>query len=206
MTKKEVTRISNYEITKRKVQREFKNYDHKEIAHKLGLDYDDSYLYIQFVDKDYSINRISGEIYSGDQEADFNTVLTIYDILCYSKADAKASLEYLLLPSLSRVQNTSSYAGEGFFKSTEKLLTGHERELEQACIALGGVRYGRGDVSYLLPLYKDLKIILSFWSADDDFPAQLQYMFDSNALDFMHYETCWYAISYITDCIKEFIL
>ena len=197
--------MTNYEITKRKVEREFHTYDQEALAAKRGLKLDKDYMYITFIDKEYKIDRKSGLVSCQGMEADFNIVLTLYDIICYSDADATASKEYILHHQLSKVQNASSYAGAGFFSKLESDIAGKEDQLEDFCLSLGGVPYGKGDVSYLLPFYDELKVVLSYWSADEDFPAQLQFMLDKNTLQYMHYETTWYAISHLAERIKDCI-
>lgn len=197
--------MTNYEITKRNVEREFFTYDHEALAAKRGLRLDPDYMYITFIDKEYMIDRKTGFVSCEGEEADFNVVLTLYDIICYSEPSAYASKEYILHHQLSKVQNASSYAGSGFYTELEKTLTGKEDILEEFCQSLGGIPYGKGDVSYILPFFDQLKVVLSYWSADEDFPAQLQFMLDKNTLQYMHYETTWYAIGHIVSRIKDLL-
>ena len=63
----------------------------------------------------------------------------------------------------------------------------------------GGEKAGAGDVSYNLPVFQALKLRLSFWDADDEFPASLSLLWDENVLDFMRYETTFYAAGYLLD-------
>jgi len=67
--------------------------------------------------------------------------------------------------------------------------------LARACEALGGVRESKADVGYAIPVFRDLRILFQFWDADDEFPASIKYLFDRNALSFMHYETLWYLMN-----------
>ena len=188
---------SNYEITKKRVEAEFSGYDHEKIAKKLDLKIDKDYVYIIFLGSEYRVNRISGlteKITSPNtfEEADFNTVLTIYDILCDSKEGASPSGEYTFINNLSKVQNAASYAGEGFFKQHEDYFAQHMDRLEKNCLRIGGIPFGKGDISYKIPVFKDLCIVVAFWEADEDFPPQLQIKPDTNTLDYMRYETIWY--------------
>ena len=64
---------------------------------------------------------------------------------------------------------------------------------------MGGEKAGAGDVSYNLPVFQALKLRLSFWDADDEFPASLSLLWDENVLDFMRYETTFYAAGYLLD-------
>ena len=49
--------VSNYEITKRRVQKEFLKYDQEKMIQKFSLDSDDDFLYIRFISHLYRIHR-----------------------------------------------------------------------------------------------------------------------------------------------------
>lgn len=66
---------------------------------------------------------------------------------------------------------------------------GRIQALRQACQALGGVEAGKGDVAYCLPVFDCLPVRLAFWEADEDFPPSLQFQWDRNTTDFIHFET-----------------
>ena len=65
-------------------------------------------------------------------------------------------------------------------------------QLEKNCLRIGGIPFGKGDISFKIPVFKDLCIVVAFWEADEDFPPQLQIKPDTNTLDYMRYETIWY--------------
>ncbi len=52
--------ISNYEITKRRVQGDFLKYNQEKMIRKFALNFDEDYLYIKFIGHLYRINRKSG--------------------------------------------------------------------------------------------------------------------------------------------------
>ena len=52
--------VSNYEITKRRVQGEFLKYDQEKMIQKFNLDFDENYLYIKFIGHLYRIDRKTG--------------------------------------------------------------------------------------------------------------------------------------------------
>ena len=72
-----------------------------------------------------------------------------------------------------------------------------------ACEKLNCVKKGKGDVSYEIPVFDFLSIIVQFWESDDEFDASLQILVDKNVLQFMRYETMWYAVDHMLDRIKE---
>ena len=66
-----------------------------------------------------------------------------------------------------------------------------------------GIPYGRGDVSYLLPVFRDLNAVVSFWESDEEFAPKLNFLCDGNTLNFMHYETMMYLLCHIAERLEE---
>ena len=201
--------LSNYEIAKYRTEKEFLTYDQEEILGKFPLSYDADYIYIDFLKHAYCIERKNGRVsYSLDGfatlvEADFNEAMTIYDVLCYSKKDAGLSGKFVKLTSLSSIQGSSAPVAEGHFLDAERFFDGKEGALAKACERLGGRKAGQGDVAYELPLFDFLPVRVQFWSSDEDFPANLQFFFDENVLQYLHFETLWYAVSHLIKRLKE---
>ena len=75
--------------------------------------------------------------------------------------------------------------------------------LKQACVTLGGVQGGRGDVAYRIPMFEFLPVQFAFWQSDEDFPADVQLLWDKNVLDYMHYETLWYAAGHLMKRLED---
>ena len=51
------------------------------------------------------------------------------------------------------------------------------------------------------PLY--LPIVVQFWDADEEFPGQLMIKWDRNILQYMHFETTFYATGCLLQRIRE---
>lgn len=107
------------------------------------------------------------------------------------------------MKSLSSIQGGSMSVGSGLFQDTEKLFDHRERELAAACEKLNGTKWGKGDVAYQLPMFDFMPIGIQFWNSDEDFPASLQWFVDKNMVDYMHFETVWFALSHLLRRIKE---
>ena len=58
-------------------------------------------------------------------------------------------------------------------------------------------------MSYRVPMFDFLPVMLQFWDSDEEFPASLQLFVDANMLDFMHYETVWFAFSHMMKRITD---
>lgn len=202
-------RMSNYEITKRRMQKEFLRYDQEKMIQRFHLPHDPGYIYIQFVGRRYRICRNTGKISPIEDlpatanEAGHNEAMTIYDILCCSKEGCCLSGAFVNMKSLSSIHGSPSSVGNGLFQDTEKRFDHKTKALAQACEHLNGVRTGKGDVSYQIPLFDFLPIVFQFWDSDEEFPPSLQIFTDKNILDYMHYETVWFAVSHLLERIKE---
>ena len=202
-------RISNYEVTKRRVQSEFLKYDQEKMIRKFALKFDENYLYIKFIGHLYRIHRNTGFLeWSEDDfktciEAGFNEALTIYDLLCDSREYCHAAGEYTNLKSLSALQSGSKKLGDGLFENLGRVFDHKEEALCMACERLGGNKKGKGDVAYELPLFEFLPCMIQFWNSDEEFEASLQIFFDKNVLDFIRYETVWYAANHLMKRLKE---
>ena len=202
-------RVSNYEITKRRVQGDFLKYDQEKMIQKFALKADENYLYIKFIGHCYRIDRKTGYLeWSEDDfltctEGDFNEALTIYDLLCDSQENCQAAGEYINLSSLSVLQSSGKKLGDGLFGDRCRVFDHKEELFCRACEKLGGKKAGKGDVAYELPLFDFLDCRIQFWNSDEEFDAQLQVFLDKNILRFIRYETVWYAVGHLIKRLTE---
>lgn len=200
--------MSNYEIMKRNGAERFLTFDLQKIVDRLGLRSDGAYLWLDFMSRTYRIPLSTGLCQragreGGFEEAGFNEAMTIYDLLCHTEEPVRLSGEFVPMESLSTVQNASSYAGAGMFRQLERELAGKEKALAAACEALGGARQGKGDVSYRIPVFGDVSLQISFWCADEDFPASLRVYCDRELTRYIYYETLWYLAGYVMGEIQR---
>lgn len=202
-------RTSNYEITKRRVCQEFLKYDQEKMIQKFALRADEDYLYIGYLGRCYRIDRKTGYLeWSEDEfktctEGNFNEVLTIYDVLCDSKEHCRAAREYVNLKSLSNLQSSSKKLGDGLSDGKDWIFDHKEKELCRICEKLGGIKSGKGDVAYEIPLFSFLSCQIQFWNSDEDFDAVMHIFMDQNILQFMRYETVWYVQGHLIDRLTE---
>lgn len=203
-------RMSNYEITKRQMARAFAQYDQEAMIRKFHLSGDGEYLYIRFLNRPYRIHRRSGTVtwsedgFISSTEAGFNEAMTLYDVLCNAKENCAPTGEFVHLNHLVNAAGKPEQSGKLTERQT-RLFDHREAALARACEKLGGVKYGKGDVAYRLPLFDFLPAALQFWNSDEEFPASLQLLWDKNVLDFMHFETVWYAAGYLLDRLQELV-
>ena len=176
---------------------------------KFQLQHDSDYMYIDFIGHRYQIHRTSGKVMWSDdnfihsQEANYNEVMTIYDVLCYSRENCHLSGEFVNMKNLSSIQAGSGTLGGGLFQKTEEGFDHNDKLLSRACEKLNGVKYGKGDVAYQIHLFDFLPVVFQFWNSDDEFPASLNLLADKNMLEYMHFETVWFAVGHLMQRLRE---
>lgn len=205
-------RRNNYETMRDQMRPYFLSFDQEEMIRKFDLEHDNNYLYIRFCSRTYRIGRRSGIVewsedrFRSSSEGDFSECMTIYDILCYSKPDRFLSGEYAPSSSLKGIVYTGMNAGSAMGPNqTAEYFDAHMSQLEQACIALGGIPEGKGDLAYRIPMFDFLPIRFSFWRADEDFPPEVRVLWDTNVLHYMHFETLFYAAGHLLKRMEELI-
>ena len=194
--------VNNYEISAARAAEIFLRYDPAVMAAKFGLPRDEAYLYLTFVSAPYRVSCKTGLVERLDgarpAPAGFNESLTIYDVLCDSKPGCRLSGRYCRVNSLPGVAQTAGL-GNDLFDSYAGRFDRDPAALARACEALGGTELPGADVGYTLPLFPFLPVQLRFWRSDEEFPPSLQLLWDEYALQFMRYETTYYAAGHLFD-------
>ena len=203
-------KISNYDVTRNKMEQEFIRYDQEQMIRKFSLENTLEYLFIPLAGEKFRIDRSTGRVDrlrsdgTGYVHAGFNESMTIFDVLCCSKPDCRLSGEYATVTNLPGIANITA-PGTGTYPETARIFANHCDLLRRACERLHGVAQKIGDVSYIIPLFDFMPIMLQYWDADDEFDAVLKIMWDKNTLDFMHFETTFYAANHILMRLRESI-
>lgn len=195
---------SNYEIMAKEAAKRFSQMDMQEISGRTGIVPDNGAFRLVFLGREYSVSAEDGTVAcSSGEPAGINISMIMYDLLGYCEKDARPSGEYTQVQNLASVLSATKYAGQGMHEKQAKQFDGRDIQLKTACEKLGGTPRGKGDVSYCIPLYRDLCFVFSFWNSDDEFPASANILFDTNSLQYMHYETLWYCLGHIFSRISE---
>ena len=191
---------SNYEKMAGGARALFLKLDQAAMIARWGLQHDEAYLYLTCFGERMRIDRRTGEIHSLEGEGVYhsrdgvNETMVLFDLLSHSEVRPTASGRWASISSLGGIigaghDRTLSHEGEA------AKFVGRLDALRAACERLGGVSLGKADVSYAIPVFEDFGIWFQFWDGDDEFPANIKYLFDENALQFMHYETLWYVMN-----------
>ena len=189
----------------------FLKYEQENMIDKFQLEHDGEYLYLRLLDRTYRISRTSGEVEVQQQDIftlclDYQVVMTIYDILCYSKERPALAGEECPLASLQVTH--SSPSAERFTARYAAAFSGKSRELDQACRELGGERQAvpaSADVCYKIWLFPFFPVIFQFWDGDEEFAPKIMLLWDKNSLAFMHFETLYYVMLHFLERLKEIV-
>lgn len=198
-------RPDNYALQARQAQQRFLSYDQQTLIRKLGLKADGDYLYIPMLSERYRISRTDGsmerETLSGWVEANSHAeVMTLLDLVCDSRKDRHISGRWKNMGSFGMLFHTGLLEGDDpWARRFEQDPEGFRR----ACLALGGEPFPRGDVAYAIELFDGLRILVQLWLGDEEFPANLRFLWDENALMYIRYETMYYARGLLLHRLKE---
>jgi len=201
---------NNYVEMRNQMRLHFLSYDQNTMIRKFRLDSNEDYLYLDFLGRNYRISRKTGIVdYQNNPgdiwvEGDYNESMTIYDVLCCSRDDCSLSGNFALSGSLKGIIHTGWNVGGGkMFTKSAAFFNEKTHKLPDACRKLGGSPEGQGDVAYRIPLFSFLPILFVFWRADDEFPPEIKIFWDTNVLDFLHYETLWFAAGHLMKRLEE---
>lgn len=190
--------VSNYDLQMESARELFLGYDQEALIRKFSLDADENWLYLTYLNTPTRISRSTGRVEQRYENwtpwEDFNTVMTIYDLLCY----CQGSYAPALLGQWCAVGNfivTGITETETFTRKFARLFDGREAELRAACVKLGGEllpRMAGADVTCKLPVTPFFPVLLQFWAGDEDFPPRIMLLWDRNTDKFLHFETTFY--------------
>lgn len=195
----------NYEKQVTISRRLFLNYDQQEMIGKFHLLADETYLYMTLLGQEYRIRRSDGAVFTDAGEClDYETTLTLYDVLCCSAKSPVLAHEWATVENLQMV--SSSPGTDTFTGRYAKLFSGKAEALFKVCEEIGGrkpVMSAGADACWEFDLFPFLPVQFRFWDGDDEFPPQIKLLWDKNTLDFMHFETTYYAQGLLLHMLKE---
>ena len=199
---------SNYDLMVQRVRQTFLAYDQGRMIEKVHLDHDEAYLYVPFCGRNYRIDRKTGAVEGSDDgfltrlPAGYNEVMSLYDALSRTDGCVRLAGQFSPVNSLPGTGYTSRVGGD-FFEPVSRAFTHRCDDLSRACRALGGISEGRGDVAFRLQVFPFLPVLLQFYDADDEFPAQVQLLWDRNTLEVVFFETTFFIASHLFARLAE---
>lgn len=204
--------LSNYDMQVDIGRRIFMEYDQELMIRKFTLEADGSWIFLRYLNTPCRISRTDGrveELRNGiwTECRGYNTVMTIYDLLCYHRGTTPPALfgQWCAVGSfvVTGVTDTGT-----FTKKYAALFDGRTAQLKAACEALGGVleqRMAGADVTCRIPVTPFFPVLLQFWEGDDEFPPKLMLLWDRNADRFLHFETTFFLQGDIFERLKNIL-
>lgn len=200
--------MDNYEKAKKQAEKYFLTQDQEAIFRRCPFSYDGDFIFVPFLGADYRICRKTGKVEkSGDgfasvREAGFEEALSIFDFLCFEEENKRLSGKWAPVDSLKGRPVTLA-SMPGFYSGISRLFDQDHAAFHRACQALKGRKVPMGDIGYEIPVFPDFSVIIKFYAADEDFPAQTVILWDENTLSFLRYETTFYIASHLLKCLAE---
>lgn len=186
----------NYQIQAQQAKQHFLRYDQQKLIEKLKLGHDETYLYVKFLCQPYRINRKTADIQRQEkgQWIDGNSyeeVMTLLDLICDSREDRYLACRWKNMQSFGLMfhQNLLENKADPYALRFEADTEGFRR----ACLALSGTELPHGDAAYAIEVFDGLQIALQLWLGDEEFPPNLRFLWDENALMYIKYETMYFA-------------
>lgn len=196
---------NNYYLQTLQAKQRFLSYDQSALIRKLDLTADENYLYVNFLCKPHRIDRTTGDLFRSTQQtwqpADTHSeVMTLLDLVCDSREDRFLTGRWKQMSSFGLLFHRELLEGRD---ATADGFSRNLPSLHRACQRLGGIPMPTGDVSYAIELFDGLRSWLQFWQGDDEFPHQIRYLWDENALMYLKYETMYFAVNLLLRRLRE---
>lgn len=184
----------NYELSLQAAQKRFCSYDIEKLPRRKDVLDTGAYLETVFFGKKVLICKQTGSISLDGQPADYCETLSILDWLCDSQPSAVASGQFCTVSSLPGVL----VSGSGLTMkapSLAKCMDCDPSFLPEAARVLGGKTVPVGDMGIELEIFPGLPMQLKFYHSDEEFPADITFLWDRNILQFVRYETVYYIVA-----------
>lgn len=198
----------NYAAAAAAAKRFFQNYDQEALARKLRARMDGQWLYVSFLGEPIRLRRSSGDMErqvkgSWVPADSFSDVMTLLDLICDSREDRFPSGKWKNMASfgLQFHENLLENARDPWAERLER----EQAAFSRACAALGGTPFPHGDLAWCLEVFDGLKLVIQLWFGDEDFPAQVRWLWDENALMYLRYETMYYCIGALKARLAEYM-
>lgn len=187
-------------------KKHFLTYDQEKLIGKLKLKADEKYLYAELFSKEYRINRMTGDFERWETDAwvdgnSFGEVMTLLDMICDSREDRFVSGKWKNMRDFGLMFHRNLL--ESRTDPWAELFQERQASFRRACEALNGKSVKAGDIAYAIEVSDGLPLMLQLWFGDDEFPPNLRFLWDENALQYLRYETMYFAKGLLLDTIKE---
>lgn len=202
-------RPDNYAIQADFARKLFLSHDQSAMLQRTCATADADFLYLRVLGRTCRIHRKTGlhDWQEGDvwrPSLSHNETLTIFDYLCDASPHRTLAGEFVAMSNFGHLFHTNLLEPPEA-SHLERFIDQNPTAFRSACESLGGTPFPNCDIGFVIPFFPDLPIALAFWHSDEDFPAQLRYFWDKNALRYLRYETMYYALGVLRARLQELL-
>lgn len=186
----------NYARLYEQSRERFLTFDQQAMIDWFALAHDEKNLYFRILGREAALDRSTGVLTCGGRPSHFNEACTAYDIL--SRAGNRPKLAGRWVGIVDLGGNTAIHHSENL-NDDLRAVEEHMDEARELCRSWGGAEQKQGDVSFIVPLFDFFPVWLQFWAGEEELGIgpRLHCLWDANTLDFMYYETTWYARGFL---------
>ena len=192
--------VSNYDKQVDIGRAYFLKYDQEFLAEKFHLKMDEQYIYLTYIGVPYRIDRKTAAVHEKKEDAyvecrSYETVMTIYDMLCHSPEKTLPPLGGKWTPVANFAAAGASPSAEVFSQKYADAFSEKTDLLKAACLALDGEilsPLAGADVTAKIPAFPFFPVLLQFWEADDEFAPQIRILWDDQTMRYLNFETTYY--------------
>lgn len=189
--------MSNYDLQLLSAQQDFLRYDMDEIAARFRLSNDARYLYLPFLGRLHRIDRQTALVEVQEEgawlPAGFNTGMTMFDMLTNPDGIPVLSGQWCAHASLSTVRGGTLKGELALSPELAAPFAGKSAQLRRVCESLGATPAEKGDYACVLPLFPWFSVLLRYYDADEDFPAQIMLLWDKYTTRYLRFETTFFT-------------
>lgn len=199
-------RKDNYLLQAQQAKVHFLTYDQKKLVNKLKTKMDEQYLYVSFLNAPYRIHRqtvdVQREVHNKWVDANsFEEVMTLLDLVCDSRENRWLAGKWRNMSDfgLQFHQNLLEEKRDALADQIDRT----PEDYKAACKALRGRPVSNCDIGFAFDLFEGLEICVQFWHGDEEFYPRLRFLWDENALQYLRYETMYFAIGLLRSRLRE---
>ena len=199
-------RTDNYAIQVQQAKNRFLTYDQEKLIRKMRMEADEDYLYIPVLSRRHRIHRRTGDMDRLTEDGwisanSHGEVMTLLDLICDSRENRFVSGRWKPVTGFGHIIHSG--LAESKRDPWAERFEADPDGFRKACEALGGHPFSRGDIAYILELFDGLPVLVQLWFGDEEFPASLRFLWDENTLDYIKYETMWFAKGMLLKRLEE---
>jgi hypothetical protein len=176
--------------------------DLREAAHRLGLDYVEGGVNVNFLKREYRIT-LGGVQPPDGQPVDVNTrSVLLYYLL--SKGQGEPGDSYVPFEAIPRMSGGLNLESRLMSAPLERYFASSYSKFGETATRLGGVEQQTelGKHVWRFHILPKIPLKLAFYEADDEFPVSIQIMLEKTALQFLEFE----CLAFMVGCLVRALI